>query len=434
MRGFWTNVALCALVGATALAVSCTDTSDNPSDNSNDQVRSEIARTPVTLSAESQAVVTGMNQFTLDLYRRTRPEHGSVVMSPASISMAMGIAYRGAAGATAQQTQQVMHYPGDPVATSAAFGSLQSALNVTGERYRLIISNRMFFRDGIPIAPDFQRDVTRDFGGGFEALKFAPDPEPARRHINGWIAERTNNHIPQLVQPGMIAPDTVSMLVNTVYWRGRWSDQFDRSATQVAPFTRSNGEATLVQMMQQAAYFHYNERGGVQAISMPFEKANVDMVVFLPQRADGLARWEAGLSDADLRDWLRRIDASPSVKVIVKLPRFSIRQTMDDVVEQLRAMGLNAPFDTATADFSGMIGAPTPRVLISKILHAATIDVAENGVEATAATVMMGATAAPMHEPPPEFRADRPFLYLIRDQATGLILFIGRYDGDVPAA
>jgi serpin B len=135
-----------------------------------------------------------------------------------------------------------------------------------------------------------------------------------------------------------------------------------------------------------------------------------------------------------LRDWLRRIDTSPSAKVIVKLPRFSIRQTMADVVEQLRAMGLNAPFDTATADFSGMIGAPTPRVLIGTILHAATIDVAEDGVEATAATVMAGATAAPQHEPPPEFRADRPFLYLIRDQATGLILFIGRYDGDVPAA
>ena len=430
MRGFWTNVALCALVGATALTVSCTNTGDNP----NEQVRPEIARTPVTLSAESQAVVAGMNQFALDLYHRTRPEHGSVVMSPASISMAMGIAYRGAAGATALQMQQVMHYPGDPAATSAAFGPVQSALNVRGEHYQLTLSNRMFIRDGLPIAPDFRRDVTRDFGGGFEALKFAPDPESARRRINGWIAERTNNHIPQLVQPGMIAPDTVSMLINTVYWRGRWAETFSEGATQAAPFTRSNGQETLVQMMQQAAYFRYNEHDGVQAISLPFENANVDMVVFLPRRASGLARWEAGLSDADLRDWLRRVDASPSAKVIVKLPRFSIRQTMADVVEQLRSMGLSAPFDTATADFSGMIGAPTPRILISKILHAATIDVAENGVEATAATAMIGATAAPMHEPPPEFTADRPFLYLIRDQTTGLILFIGRYDGDMPAA
>lgn len=400
-----------------------------------DEERGEAPDTPrpvAELSAEARAAAASINRLTLDLFRADPRRTHNLVMSPASISMAMGIAYRGAQGQTATEIARVLHYGAAPSEYTRSNGELMRSLTFGGRNYRLSIANSLFVQDYVQLRPDFLADMTRHYDAGLQRVDFRDDPEGALATINGWVSDRTNGRIPDLLARTHIQPTTRLALVNAIYWRGRWAEQFSAAATREEPFTLADGTQQPAQLMNQLSSYQIVERGGVQAISLPFANAGTEMLVFLPRRHNGLTRFEQRLTDAELTRWLAALDASEQRRVQLTLPRFSLRAGSDGRA-LLQGLGLEVPF-SCRADFLGIADANEPDAAgfqISNIVHRATVDVDEQGAEATAATAVIMSvmvTGSRRNPPPPIiFRADRPFLFLIRDRRSGTILFIGRY-------
>lgn len=397
----------------------------------------DTPRPPSKLSAEAQAAATAINAFTLDLYRAAPRGEDNFVISPASMSMAMGIAYRGARGATATDIQRVLRYGEEPTGFTRTNGELMRSLSFAGSHYRLAIANSLFVQDGLPLMPDYQADMAEHYNAGVQRVDYRKDPEAARLQINGWVSDRTNAKIPDLLQPIHINPLTRMVLVNAIYWRGQWDMPFQPQLTREQPFTRLDRSKIPAMLMQQENQFRVVERGGVQAISLPFASAEVDMLVFLPRNANGLGKFEEKLDAAGLQKWLELIDAADTRSTIVTVPRFKVR-TPTDGTKLLKKLGLTVPF-ADEADFSGMATADYPGELpeatgykIGAIVHEATLEVDEKGSEAAAATaivmeVVVSGRVGPPPPPPVIFRADRPFLYMLRERRSDAILFIGRY-------
>jgi serpin B len=220
---------------------------------------------------------------------------------------------------------------------------------------------------------------------------------------------------------GVLDPMTSLVLVNAVYFKGAWLEPFKKSATKPdAPFTTADGRRVAVPMMAQTHTFGYHDGGSFQMIELPYAGGQRSMVVLLPKQTSGLAGLESSLSAADLDAWLGRLKPR---RVDVELPRFRVEQGFA-LGEVLKVMGVRLAFDPEHADFSGLTGR---KVWISAVLHKAFVDVDEAGTEAAAATAVgVRATAAFRPEPPVVFRADHPFVFLIRDRTTGSILFLGR--------
>lgn len=425
-------VALLSLCAMSATVSAQSATGENDAESSAD-----TPRPPSKLSAEVQAAGTAMNAFTLDLYRAAPRGDGNFVISPASISMAMGIAYRGARGATAADIQRVLRYGQEPKGFTRTNGELMRSLSFAGSHYRLAIANSLFVQDGLPLMPDYQADMAEHYDAGVQRVDYRKDPEAARLQINGWVSDRTNAKIADLLQPIHINPSTRMVLVNAIYWRGQWDMPFEYQSTREEPFTRLDRSKAPAMLMQQENQFRVVERGGVQAISLPFASADVDMLVFLPRNANGLGKFEEKLDAAGLQKWLDLIDAAERRSAILTIPRFKVR-TPTNGKDALMKLGLAVPF-ADEADFSGMATADYPGELpgatgykIGAIVHEATLEVDEKGSEAAAATaivmeVVVSGTVGPPPPPPVIFRADRPFLYMLRDRRSDAILFIGRF-------
>jgi serpin B len=255
----------------------------------------------------------------------------------------------------------------------------------------------------------------------------AADAERAR--INAWVEAQTEQRIRNLLQPPHVTSATRLVLVNAVYFLGKWLHQFEGWATRDAIF-HVPGNAASVPTMHQVESFRYAEDARVQVLEMPYEGGDLAMTIALPRARDGLPAVEAALDEATLGRWATALAARD---VDVYLPRFEIRDAEIPLTEMLRAMGMSLAFDTTHADFTGIANGPTAneRVAISAVVHRAFVKVDEEGTEAAAATaVAMVAGAAPPQnvEPPVVFRADHPFLFMIRDVRSGAVLFLGRME------
>ncbi|MBD3366842.1 MAG: serpin family protein, partial [Candidatus Eisenbacteria bacterium] len=260
-----------------------------------------------------------------------------------------------------------------------------------------------------------------DFGAGFNTVDFVRDTEKARTRINGWVEDETNDRIENLIPRGALDSSTVLVLVNAIYFKGDWKQKFDEEATREAPFM-SPGEATTVDMMHRVDDYGYLADDAAQVLELPYQGGDLAMTVILPtDESDGaLAALESSLTPELLADWFAGLSER---KVDVSLPRFTIHWGTEELGDDLRALGIVEAFKPGTADFSGIAG--NRELFISKVLHKAFVDVNEEGSEAAAATAV-GIARTSIPEPPPVFRADRPFLFLIRDRGTGAILFMGR--------
>jgi serpin B len=242
------------------------------------------------------------------------------------------------------------------------------------------------------------------------------DPEMARRKINLWVEENTQKMITEVIPPGFLDALTSLVLVNAIYFKGNWKCQFDRSLTRGAPFWVKPDEQIQVAMMNQKRRFRYAESAVLQVLELPYSGNDLSMTVLLPKATDGLTKLEEALTVKNLDRWTRDLR---EMEVDVSLPGFEVTLPfrLDDT---LKAMGMMDAF-SSKADFSGIGEKP---LFISACLHKAFIAVNEEGTEAAAATTTV--TARGLSPLPPTFRADHPFVYLIRESSTGSILFLGR--------
>ena len=285
---------------------------------------------------------------------------------------------------------------------------------------QLSVANSLWPQREYSLLQEFLSLIEQHYGVRISAVDYAGDSDGARIQINAWVEEQTENKIRDLIPSGVLTALTRLVLVNAIYFKGNWASQFEPSLTYETPFWVTPAQEVPVPMMGQTGEFGYAEWDELQVLEMPYVGDELSMVVLLPGEGGDLAKLEDALSPENLDRWTKNLQRR---EVQVFFPRFrlSARFRLDHA---LASLGMIDAFDMDKADFSGMDGLKH-WLYIAAVLHKAFIEIAEEGTEAAAATaVVVAARSIPL--PPPTFRADRPFLFLIRENRTGSVLFLGR--------
>jgi serpin B len=373
------------------------------------------------LEKDAASVVEAANEFAVDLYQELRSlKEGNLFFSPFSASTALTMTYAGAAGETAEEMAGVLHLDGSGENIGASYGALVASLDRGGDLggYRLNVANRLWGQVDYTFLETFLAICDDHYQAGLEELDFLADPDGSRQTINTWVEEKTEGKIQDLLPPGSVSALTRLVLTNAIYFKGDWASQFDKRETSDAPFYLAGGGSVDVPMMFQEMSCRYLSWEDFSMVELPYKGKDLSMLLLLPDETDGLPALEEQLTAEDLETWRASLGEAT---VRVYLPRFEVA-TEYPLSQNLAAMGMPSAFDPMTADFSGMTG--TKELFIHGVYHKAYVKVNEEGTEAAAATgVVVGTTSIPEY---PVFRADHPFLFLIRDNVTGSILFMGR--------
>lgn len=380
--------------------------------------KAEARSIPAEQMEDLQSVVESSNSFALDLYDTVRGQEGNLFLSPFSISTALAMTYAGAAGVTEAEMAEVLHFQLPNERLHPAFGTLVESLDRGSELggYELNVANALWPQTGFQLLESFLSIPKNYYDAMLEELNYARDTEAARLRINAWVEEKTKEKIKDLLQKGDLDKLTALVLTNAIYFNGRWASQFDPKQTEPGPFTLASGDEVEVPMMHQTATFGYARLENLALLQMPYEGGDLSIITLLPDDADGVSDLEDMLTARNLTTWMEKIR---DVKVITTIPKFKMTWRFD-LASALSGMGMPSAF--AGADFSKMTGKTD--LVISKVIHQAFVDVHEEGTEAAAATAVVMkklSTGAP-----PRFTADHPFLFLIQDNVTGAILFMGR--------
>jgi len=373
------------------------------------------------LPAADSRITTAMNAFTTASYKQLMGGDGNLILSPFNISTALSMALAGARGQTAEEIQAVLHAHYDSTYDSA-LGALLADLTKAGNTggNELHTANGLWVQRGLAIQPAFENTLTNNYQAPPTSLDFIANPEAARSQINRWTEEHTKEKIKNLLPAGSLDAQTRLVLTSAIYFYGKWQDQFAASRTQPAPFTLPAGATTQANFMNQTSDFGYTETPLAQILEMRYAGTGMAFDVLLPTTLTGLPNLEKSLTPGNLTGWLGNLTIR---NVQVSLPKFRA-ESQFSLRKALSTMGMPTSF-TDKADFSGID--PKRSLAISEVVHKAFVDVSEQGTEAAAATgITMHATAMRMSEPAVLFRADHPFLFLIRDTRTGVVLFIGR--------
>ncbi len=376
----------------------------------------------------------GWNMFDALIANDPALVEDNVVFSPASIHLALLMTRSGAAGNTLTQFDEVLVLDGveatgcesPPLSFDIISSLLLSQLNassVSNEDLQLTIGNSIWAQDGYEWNEEFLIGLESNYGAPLNMVNFASgDLAAIADDINAHVADQTNDLIDDIVSEDTFTEDTRMALVNTIYFRAPWATDFNPRHTQTVDFHVSADETVDVAMMHLTSQFNYVANDTAALLEMPYRGGEVSMIVILPNELDGLADARAWLGEGHLDDAMEAMDAE---RLAVSLPKFKI--TFDlELNDILIAMGLTDAFDDNLADFSGMTTAE--ELYIGAALHQAVIDVNEDGTEAAAATVViMDARTAPRPMPDPiAFNVDHPFLFVIRHNPTGEILFTGQ--------
>lgn len=380
------------------------------------------AREPVATppSGSLDEVAAGMNRFACE-FHRAHGGAGNAVFSPFSIHASLAMTAAGARGTTYDQMQSVLHLPDRE--RIAAAGDLARTATGDTRSSELSAANALWGQRGIAWNPTTMALLADRFAAGLQEADFAGDTAGALGAINRWVAARTGGRIDGLLAPGSLSPLTRLCLVSAVSFKGSWRTTFDPDLTAPQPFHRADGGDGEVPLMHRRGRERHHAAEGVQVLVLPYEGDGIEMVVILPERADGLPAVEEALSEEAITGWL---EAAEPVEVAIWLPRFRIDHRFD-AVSTLQSLGIDALFTPGAADLTGL--ADKEPLSVARVIHQAFIDVDEEGTEAAAATAVITNAPAPAPPRPVTFRADRPFLFLLRDARHGTVLFLGRFAG-----
>ncbi len=373
-----------------------------------------------TLQSNAQAVVTSNSKFALDLYAKLKDDPkvkeagGNLFFSPYSISTALAMTWAGARGQTEKQMAQVLHFSLPQNQLHRAFGSLEQQFNEGDKNggYELNVANALWGQKGEPFRKEFIDLVGKNYGAGLRELDFvgAEQAEKARKIINAWVEKKTKEKIKGLIGRSVLDSATL-VLTNAIYFKGDWATEFDKKDTRDAPFKISADKKIIVPMMYLTKEFKYWADEHFQIIELPYKRKHLSMIILLPRKIDGLEDLEKTLTLKNMNTWLAELRKQ---KVSVFLPKFKITWGTFELKDILAEMGL-----PLFGDFTGISG--DPKLFISNILHKAFVAVDEKGTEAAAAAaVVMLKSAATV------FCADHPFVFIIKDNRSGSILFMGK--------
>ena len=379
---------------------------------------------PQVSGSDVAAAVTGNTAFAVDLYQTLRHKDGNVFLSPYSISLALAMAYAGARGETERQIAETLHFTLPQERLHPALNALDLEIGSRGvsRGFKLNVANAVWGQDGYQFLPEYLDLLAENYGAGVRRVDFMAQANAARRTINEWVSDKTEGRVRDLLPPGAVGMLTKMVLTNAIYFKAKWAEPFDIDLTSDRPFHLLDGQKVDVAMMRKEKDGHYGyTRGdGYQAVEIPYDGWELSMVILLPDQGE-FRRVEESL-DAELLGRVTQDAAANRQTVVLSMPRFKFESKFL-LGSALGAMGMPDAFREFRADFSGIDGTRT--LFVDAVIHKAFVAVDEKGTEAAAATAV-GIDALsnrPVHR---RVTVDRPFIFLIRDNVTGSVLFIGR--------
>jgi serpin B len=417
----WPSLFLLASLAAAVPACGSGQTAAPAVEERSDKVR---ITAPTVQTGDLATLAADNRRFAVDLYQAIRTTPGNMVFSPASLSLALAMTYGGAAGTSATQMASTLHFSLPPARLHPTFDALDLALEAppTGGdgAFKLSLANALWGQDGFGFLPPFLDLLATNYGAGLHVVDFAQAHEAARLTINQWVSDQTNAKITNLLGPTAVDANTVFVLTNAVYFHADWASPFDANSPN-GTFQALSGSVSApvsVPMMSRKATAAGAAGAGYKVATLPYEGGSTSMVVIVPD-AGTFAAFEASLTF----DALEAILAQPTTtNYLFSMPRFKFGAGVG-LKDTLSKMGMPDVFDLTKADFSGIDGLHD--IFIADVIHQAMIAVDEKGTEAAAATAVIGETAAGVVFGE-TLTVDRPFLFAIRDEATGTILFLGR--------
>lgn len=371
-------------------------------------------------SPDKGPVVKANTEFALDLYRRLAENDGNLFFSPYSISTALAMTYGGARGDTAREMAASLHFDVPPDRLHAAFADLGRDLRGDDKRtFKLHVANCLWGQKDYGFLPEFLTLTDKNYQARLKEVDFINGREEARKEINAWVEGQTNDKIKELVKPGILTSDTRLVLTNAIYFKAAWQHPFQLRTTKPGPFylATADKKQVPVPMMHGEIRTGFLNADTFQAVQIFYEQRELSMVVFLP-RPGSLGAFEKSLTAGMLDEWCKKMSDH---MVTITMPKFKVTAEFH-LNDQLKRMGMNLAFDPNKADFSGMTA--EKKLFISHVVHKAFVDVNEAGTEAAASTAVVEQEKS--RPPSVNFSVDHAFLYVIRDNRTGSILFMGR--------
>ena len=365
-------------------------------------------------------VIEANNRFAINLYSQYKSEEGNIFFSPFSISTAMAMVYEGAEGKTAKEIKSVFGFPKYDNSRRNQYSNLLSEINKKDKEYALKTANALWAEQDFHFLDEYLTTVEKYYGGKTTNLDFKNEWEASRLIINNWVEDKTNDKIKDLLSEGVIDSLTRLVLTNAIYFKAKWLIQFDADKTSDEYFRVNPDKSIKVPMMQptsQKSTFNYTQNKDLQILEMPYAGEDLSMLILLPLD-DDIDALENSFTIEKLTEWKKSLRRR---KVNIYIPKFKF-ETKYFMKNTLSNLGMPTAF-TNSADFSGMTG--TKDLKIDKVIHQAFIEVNEEGTEAAAATGIGGMKTS-MPPPTPIFKADHPFIFIIQQNETGNILFMGR--------
>jgi serpin B len=432
MTGHDSRLAHHLVLAACLTLVACGGTHDNGNAlQPGTRLASDKARllTPNPAPADLSDQVAGNTAFALDVYRHlaAHSQDGNLFYSPHSIEVALAMAWAGARGETERDMAQTLHFVLGQDRLHPVFNRLglelasrgDGASGADGGAFKLNVVNSTWGQPGFTFLDGFLDVLALHYGAGIQLLDFAADPEKARGEINRWVEDQTEKRIQDLIPGGVLDTSTKLVLVSAIYFNAAWDEPFDQADTVEGPFRTLAGADATVPMMHMDHHLRYAAGDRYEAVELPYDGEDVSMLIIVPD-AGRMSWFEQRLKPALLAEVVANLQ---SAEVVLTMPRWEVNGGTVRLRGILTDLGMGRAF-TDGADFSGMTGGRD--LEIADVLHQAYVKVDEAGTEAAAATAvpMMPTAAAPgaRHV----VTLDRPFIYVIRDEPTGQVLFMGR--------
>jgi serpin B len=402
-----------------------------------------LSAAPMCAAEPTTTATDAINALGVDLLQQSAKPGANALLSPYSIQSALAMTYAGADGNTRAEMAKALHYPKDETEVHRAFAALRKALDDAVQKsareagqmqqrggkmdpITLTMANRLFGQSGYAFREPFLTFVRDNYDAAFEPLDFARNPSRASKHINSWVENQTRKHIRNLISEGALNDLTRLVLVNAIYLKAPWADEFHDSATKRQPFDLGANILISVPTMMSKRTMGYARREGATLLTIPYRGDELQFLVLLPDKVDGLAALEKNLTANQLAEAARL----SSQEVILYLPKLKLEPPAMTLSRELQALGMKSAFDQpkGSANFDRI----APRraddyLFISEVFHKTYLSLDEKGTEAAAASAVGLTFIGGMREKPTpiEVRVDHPFLFAIQHRASGACLFLG---------
>lgn len=370
-------------------------------------------------SQQTSYTATEANSFALSMYKQfAQADNDNVFFSPISISMALGMTYAGADGETKKQISEVLNFPYNDKDFHAQMGQLQSnLLDKQSEGVDIALANQLWAENSYRFKCRYLRTTQKLYNSPVKRLDFSGNPNASRIEINQWVEELTRDRIKDLLPDGSISSLTKMVLTNAIYFKGQWDKKFETENTRDDIFTTLEGKQVKTPMMNAKEKFNVYQGDGISLLELPYQGNDFSMLVLLPNEDRSIGEIERGLSVDNLNEYISKL-SEKEVQLMFPKFKFDAEYQLKPVLSD---MGMPIAFSNA-ANLSRM--SRSNDLKIDEVFHKAFVEVSEEGTEAAAATaVVIVLKSITM---PVEFFANRPFIFIIRENKDGNILFMGR--------